>query len=184
MTLRISLLSGFVLASSIVLSAQSPPLIQKTVTLEGVTKKVYAAARIVIVKTIDGVEHMIHFAKDLVVHGGPRTGTDVLQDLAEGAMVVVHYTSSHDEETAQEIDRVGDQGLQTTEGRVARVDRGRKQITIRYANGQSETLELTDRAAAEAGRDVDESSGAGTTVIVYYSTTAGRKVAHYFKNVS
>ena len=85
--------------------------------------------------------------------------------------------------SAQEIDRVGDNGLKTTEGVVARVDRTRKQITIRYANGKSETLQLTQRAAAEAEQDSDEGSGGATKVVVYYSDDAGRKVAHYFKKI-
>ena len=32
--------------------------------------KLYRAANVVIVTTIDGVQHIYHFAKDLVVHGG------------------------------------------------------------------------------------------------------------------
>jgi hypothetical protein len=187
MTSRVSLLGGFVLAASVMLSGQTPPpvpVVQGTMALEGTTKSVYAAAHIVIVKTIDGVEHVIHYTKDLLVHGGKGGGVDALQGLAEGSTVVVHYTATGAEETAQEIDRVGDKGLKTTEGVVARVDRLRKQITIKYANGKSETLQLTDRAAAEAEKDIDEASGGATKVVVYYSDEAGRKVAHYFRKIS
>jgi hypothetical protein len=187
MTSRLGLLGGSVLAGSVMLSGQTPPApvqgAQGNVTLEGTTKKVYGAAQYVIVKTVDGVEHVIHYTKDLLVHGGKGSGVDALLGLEEGSTVVVHYTTANAQETAQEIDRVGDKGLKTTEGVVARIDRTRKQITIRYANGKSETLQLTERAAAEAGKDIDEASGGATKVVVYYSDDAGRKVAHYFRRI-
>jgi hypothetical protein len=184
MTSHVGVFGGFVLATSVSLLGQSGPPVQGTVALEGTTKKVYAAAHIVVVKTIDGVEHIIHYTKDLLVHGGKGAGVDALQGLDEGSTVVVHYTAASAEETAQEIDRVGDKGLKITEGVVERVDRRRKQMTIRYANGKRETLRLTDRAAAEAEQDINQASGDATKVVVYYSDETGRKVAHYFKRIS
>ena len=71
-----------------------------------------------------------------------------------------------------------------TEGVVTRVDRGRRQIAIRFDNGKTETFRLTDRAAADAGKDVDQATGGGTRVIVYYSDEAGHRVAHFFKKTS
>ena len=79
--------------------------------------------------------------------------------------------------TAQEIYRVGADGLSTTEGIATKIDRGKKEITIRYDNGKIEKLKLTDRAAAEAGQNIGED----TRIVVYYSTEAGGKVTHYFK---
>jgi hypothetical protein len=189
MTLRIGMFGGFVLAASVVVVGQTqtpppPPVkgVQGNATLEGTTDKIYAGAQYVIIKTVDGVEHIIHYTKDLLVHGGKGSGVDALQGLDQGTTVVVHYTTANDQATAQEIDRLGDEGLKITEGVVARVDRTHKQITIKYANGKSEKLQLTDRAAAESGSDLDQASGA-TKVVVYYSDEAGRKVAHYFKRI-
>jgi hypothetical protein len=85
---------------------------------------------------------------------------------------------------AREIDRIGDEGLKIAEGVVTRIDRGRKQITIRFVDGKSETLRLTDRAAAEAAKDVDQAATDAMKVIVYFSDEAGRKVAHFFKKAS
>jgi hypothetical protein len=147
-------------------------------------KKVYAAANTVIVTTIDGVEHVVHFTKDLVVHGGKGTGVDALRGLREGSTVVVHYTVKGADASAQEIDRIGDEGLKVTEGVVTRVDRRRKQITIRFDNGKTEMLQLTDRAAADAGRDVDQAASGVARIIVYYSDESGQKVAHFFKKAS
>ena len=166
-------------AAAAAATAQTPPPVRGTIALEGTTQKVYAAMHIVIVKTIDGVEHVFHFTKDLLVHGGKGSGVDAFPGLEEGRTVVVHYTVAGAEETAQEIDRIGDEGLRTTEGIVTRVDRGRKQLTIKYFDGTSETLSLTNRAAAEAEQGLGQVTGA--TVVVYYRDEAGNKVVHYFK---
>jgi hypothetical protein len=169
---------------SITLGAQSGPPVQRTVALEGTMKTFYRAVNTIIVTTIDGVDHVYHFTKDLVVHGGKGRGLDALEGLREGSTVVVHYTVTEAEASAREIDRIGDEGLKTTEGVVTRIDRGRKRITIRFDDGRSETLRLTDRAAAEAAKDVDQAATATVKVIVYYSDEAGRKVAHFFKKAS
>jgi hypothetical protein len=71
-----------------------------------------------------------------------------------------------------------------TEGTVTSVDRRRKQITIRFENGTSETFRLSDRAAAEAGGDAEPTATGATRVTVYYSDEAGQKVAHFFKKTS
>ena len=156
---------------------------QGTVALEATVKTFYKALNVIVVATMDGVEHTYHFTKDLVVHGGKGTGVEALQGLEEGTMVVLHYAGSGSEASASEIDLVGDnQGLKVTEGRVTRIDRGRKEITIRFANGKTETFRLTERAAAE-GKDVAEGAAGGTKVAIYYSDEAGRRVAHYFKAV-
>jgi len=165
------------------LSAQSPPPVQGTIALEGTMKTFYRGVNTILVTTIDGVEHVYHFTKDLVVHGGKGHGLDALEGLREGSTVVVHYTVTGAEASAREIDRIGDEGLKVTEGVVTRISRGRKQVTIRFDDGSSETLRLTDRAAAEAGKDDDQAT-ATVKVIVYYSDEGGRKVAHFFKKAS
>jgi hypothetical protein len=58
-----------------------------------------------------------------------------------------------------------------------KIDRGKKEITVRYDNGKIEKLRLTDRAAADVGKNIGED----TRIVVYYSDEAGAKVTHYFK---
>ena len=71
-----------------------------------------------------------------------------------------------------------------TEGVVTRIDHDRKQIRIRFDSGKTEVFRLTDRAAAEALKNVDR-AGIGTTrVVIYYSDETGQKVAHFFKKIS
>ncbi|HEY2151802.1 MAG TPA: hypothetical protein VGH34_13410 [Vicinamibacterales bacterium] len=163
--------------------AQTPPPVNGvtgTVALEGTVKKEYAAAHTIVVMTIDGVEHVFQFTKDLIVHGGKHP-VDSLPGLREGATVVIHYTVAGSVQSAQEIDAVGDEGLKTSEGTVARIDRSRKQITIRFDNGKTESFQLTERAAADAGQDINQAGVGATKVIVYYSDEHGQKVAHFFR---
>jgi len=171
-------------AASTRVQAQSPTPVQGTVALEGTMKKFYRGVNTVIVATMDGVEHVYHFTKDLVVHGGKGTGVDALAGLQEGTTVVLHYTVAGTETAVTEIDRVGDEGLRITEGIVTHVDRRQKQITIRFDNRKTEMLRLTERAAAEAGPDFDRAAAGPTKVVVYYRDEAGQKVAHFFKTIS
>jgi hypothetical protein len=169
------------------LAAQTPPpMIGATsnTATEGTMSKVYRAANTIIVTTMDGIEHAYHFSKDLVVHGGKGAGVDALEGLHEGTMVVVHYTASGTESTAAEVDVVGDEGLRVTEGAVTKIDRGRQQITVKYANGKTEVFRLTERAAAEASKDVAQAQTDGVKVLIYYKDEHGAKVAHFFKTVS
>jgi hypothetical protein len=179
-TRALALLGGMVVAASIVVTAQTPPPIHGvtgTIATEGTIKDVHEAGNTVIVGTLDGAEHVFHYTKGLLVHGGK--GDEVLRGLKAGTSVVVHYTVDSAGESAQEIDRLGDEGLKSSEGVVTRVDRGRKQIAVKFGNGQTETFKLTDRAAADVGKDVGRAAG----VVVYYSDEGGQKVAHFFRKV-
>jgi hypothetical protein len=141
-----------------------------TVATEATIKAANKGANKIVVETEDGVEHVYDSAKGLVVHGGK----DPFAGLKPGTTVIVHYTADN---TAQEIDRVGADGLATTEGIATKIDRGKKEMTIRYDNGKIETLKLTDRAAADVGKDIEKDA----RIVVYYSDEAGGKVTHYFK---
>jgi hypothetical protein len=165
---------------------QAPPIagVTGTVALEGTVDQEHAGANTIVVKTVDGVEHVFHFAKDLLVHGDKGTGVDALRGLRSGTTVVVHYTVAGNDASAKEIDRVDGAGLKVTEGVVTRVDRGRKQIAVRFDDGKTETFGLTDRAAVDAGRDIDATPTDPARVVMYYSDEAGKKVAHFFKRVS
>ena len=154
--------------------AQGPPPpihgFNGTIATEATVKAEHKAAHKIAVETADGVEHVYDEAKGVVRHGG----NGPLSDLAPGTTVVVHYTADN---SAQEIDQVGPGGLSTTEGIVTKIDRGKKSITIRYDNHKIETLKLTDRAAADVGKNIEPD----TRIVVYYSELGGGKVTHYFK---
>jgi hypothetical protein len=174
----LALALGVLLIVSAAAHPQNRPPVQETIALEGTMKQFYRAANMVVVTTKDGVEHVYHFTKNLIVHGGKKPGVDALEDLNEGTLVVIHHRVSDAQASAEEIDLLGDEGLKSTEGRVSHIDRRKKEITIRYANGKTETLQMTGRVAAEAPAGIDESGG---ETVIYYSDEGGRKVAHYVK---
>ena len=68
--------------------AQNRPPLNEPIALEGTMKQFYKAANVVIVTTMDGVEHVYHFTKDLIVHGGKTPGVDAL----ELTRIVVYYS--------------------------------------------------------------------------------------------
>ena len=150
---------GTVLTVSASAHAQDRPPLKEPIALEGTMKQFYKAANVVIVTTMDGVEHVYHFTKDLIVHGGKTPGVDALEGLREGTTVVIHEGTGGSQASAEEIDLLGDGGLKIAEGIVTNIDRRKKEITIRYNNGKTETLQMTTRAAAESRADVDEAKG-------------------------
>ncbi len=94
--------------------------------------------------------------------------------------MVVHYTVDGGVESAHEIDQIDNEGMKVTEGVVARIDRRRKQVTVRFDNGTTEMFRLTDRAAEDAGKEVDQASSE-TRITLYYTDENGQKVAHFFR---
>jgi hypothetical protein len=161
-----------------------PPLPDEPVATEGTVKQFYRGLNIVVVKTIDGVEHIYDFTKDLIVHGGRKPGIDALEGLREGTTVVVHYSTTGGKASAEEIDVLGDDGLRITEGMVVKIDRRKQEVTIGFANGKTETLQTTSRALAESRGVLDDSGRTSPRIVVYYADEAGRKVAHYFRRAS
>jgi hypothetical protein len=147
--------------------------------LEGAIDQTYAEGSAILVKTVDGIKHLFHFTTRTVVHGATETDA-AFNGLTAGTRVVVHYAVAGGEKTAVEVDRIGDDGLRQLRGVVIRVDRDTRRLSVRLADGSEETLELSDRAAQDAGTDV---AGA-TKVIVYYTDQGGHKVAHYFREIS
>lgn len=175
----IVLICGLSAASGVRPAAQSPP-VTGTIALEGTMQKFYRAANVIVVKTLDGVEHAFTFTRDLIVHGGRSQGPSALAGLHEGSTVVVHYVETGAQRAAQEIDPVSDEGVQITEGTVVRVSRARKEIVIRFPNGAAQTFQLTARAASDVGMDIDD-SGTDLRVKVFFVEEGGKKVVHYFR---
>jgi len=181
--LTLALALGVVLIVSTPAHAQNRPPLQEPIALEGTMQQFYRAANVVVITTMDGMEHVYHFTKDLIVHGGKKPGVDALEGLRAGTTVVIHHTTAGSQASIDEIDVLGDEGLKSTEGMVTNIDRRKNEITIRYNNGKTETLQMTSRAAAETEAGIDESAEEAR-VVVYYSDEAGHKIAHYFKKAS
>jgi hypothetical protein len=154
--------------------------------IQGTVKKVDSATKTIVVKAADGTEHTFHFIGRTTVQGAEKAaeGTkDAFHGVKEGSEVVVHYSKKGAEETAEEVDHVGKDGLKVTEGTVSKIDRGGKTLVVKTKDGTEETYHLTDRAAKDAGKDIAKGSERSAKVTVYYTETAGRKVAHFFKTL-
>lgn len=64
--------------------------------LVGEVLKLDARATAVVIKSVDGAEHTLHFVKRTTVHGATGIAadtTDLFKGLKEGAQVVAHYTA-------------------------------------------------------------------------------------------
>jgi hypothetical protein len=175
------------LASPAAHAEQQPPPINGvtgTIALEGTVEETSEAGKTVIVKTVDGIRHLFHMTVETAVHTSAAAGADTLRGVEAGSRIVVHYTAKAGKQTALEVDRLDGKGLKTIEGVVTRVDRVGRQMTIRLADGTTQTLRLTARAATDVGRDVDSGAVDATRVVIYYADDAGQQVAHYFKRIS
>jgi hypothetical protein len=151
--------------------------------IHGTIQKVDSTAKVIVVKTDDGVGHTLHIVDRTAVHGGDATDVaakDSWHGLKAGREVVVHYTERGSEETAVEFDKVGDGGLKATEGTVKEIDRGGKSLVVVAGDGTEQTFRLTGHAAKDAGAGV----GKGAKVTVYYIGESGKKVAHFFGTTS
>jgi hypothetical protein len=152
--------------------------------IQGTVKKVDSATKTIVVKAADGTEHTFHFVGRTSVQGAEKTAEgakDAFHGVKEGSQVVVHYSKKGTEETAEEVDHVGKDGLKVAEGTVSKIDRGGKTLVVKTADGTEETYHLTDRAAKDAGKEVAKGAEKSAKVTVYYTESAGRKVAHFFK---
>jgi hypothetical protein len=178
---RVRIISGMILALSLVPIAHGE---QDVVTaVHASIQRVDSAAKTIVAKSDDGISHTFHFLDSTVVHGGDAVDVaskDSWHGLREGGEVVVHYTKRGTEDTAVEIDKIGDGGLKATEGTVKEIDRGGKNLVVVAGDGTEETFRLTGRAAKDTGVDI----GKGSKVTVFYLGKAGNKVAHFLGTTS
>jgi hypothetical protein len=168
------------------LSLVSPSFADEDVVsaVHGTVVKIDDGAKIVVVKTADGTRHSLHFADKTTVHGAVLSANGASHSwhgLAKGSEVVAHYTKRGTADTAVEIDKIGDNGLKTTEGTVTDIDRGGKGLVVDTGGGAKKTFELTDHASEDAGRDIAKGTVKGSKVTVYYTEDAGKRVAHFFE---
>ena len=95
-------------------------------------------------------------ASSSAVHGvksSAEAGKDTWHGLTEGTEVVAHYTKRGTQDTVLEIDKLGHDGLKTSEGTTEDFDRNVKKLVVKAENGV-DSFRLTDHAAKDAGRDI------------------------------
>lgn len=152
----------------------------------GTISKIDKASKTIAVKTGDGADHVFHWSGRTVVHGAKATevaSEDSWHGLKEGSEVVAHSTKTGTEDTAVEIDKVGDQGLKKTEGTIKTIDRGGKKLVVDTADGTEHTFQLTGHAAADGGKDLAAGTEKGAKVVVYSTKEGGKSIAHFFEKI-
>ncbi len=154
--------------------------------VHGVVTKVDEASKTIVVKTKDGTEHTIHFVDKTVVSGADATETgakDTFHGVKVGSEVVAHYTVKGTDKTAVEVDKVGKDGMKSMEGVVTKVGEGGKTITVKAADGTERTFDVVGHDTKVAAVDAGKGTEKGAKVTVYYSESAGKKVAHFFEKL-
>jgi hypothetical protein len=94
----------------------------------------------------------------------------MLEGLREGVVVVVQV--------------VNDEHRMETEGRVARVDRRRNQITVKYDDGSLDLLQLIGRAVDATWPEEEQviaAQAAGAQAAVFYNDEDGQRVVRFFR---
>lgn len=156
----------------------------------GTVTKIDKTAKTIAIRSEDGTEHVFHWTKDTTVHGVKATDAaadaaakDSWHGLKEGSEVIAHSSERGGQDTALEVDKIGDNGLHKTEGTVKEFDRSSKKLVVETADGTDHTFQLTSHAAADAGKDIAADTAKGTKVVVYSTESSGKKVAHFFEKM-
>jgi hypothetical protein len=164
---------------------QSPPIhgVTGTVATEATVRETHEGARKIFAKAADGIGRLFGLKRRSTVPSGDAGGDEALRGLKEGDPVLVVNTNEGGNLTAEEIDRLGAESLQRMEGEVTFVNPGNRTISIQLANGTRQALRLADRAAADAGQDINRAAPGTADVIVYFKDEAGRRIALVFTRV-
>jgi preprotein translocase subunit YajC len=154
--------------------------------VHGTITKVDSASKTIAVKTADGTEHTFHFVAKTTVHGAGATAVgakDAFHGLTEGSEVVAHYTAKGAEETAVEVDKVGKGGLHAVDGTVTHVSEDGKTVVVKAADGTDHTFHVVGHDTADAAKEIGKGADKSAKVTVYYTESAGKKVAHFFQKL-
>lgn len=154
--------------------------------VRGTVTRLDAATKTMLVKTADGTEHTFHFIGKTTVHGAQATATgakDAFHGLTEGSEVVAHYTAKGGEETAVEVDKVGKDGMHAVDGTVSRVSSDGKTVVVKAADGTEHTFHVVGHDTAASAKDIGKGADKGAKYTVYYTESAGKKVAHFFQKL-
>lgn len=174
----------FVIAALVLLPARADE--DAVTAIRGTVTKVDAATKTIVVKAGDGTEHTFHFVDKTAVHGAHATAAgakDAFHGVTEGSEVVAHYTEKGGEDTAVEVDKVGKGGMHAVDGTVTRVGEGGKTVVVKAADGTQETFHVVGKDTAASVKSIGKGADKSAKVTVYYTESAGKKVAHFFQKL-
>ena len=116
-------------------------------------------------KAGDGLDHLVGGKGP-----GTRKGAGSLDSLQPGTPVAVQYIVKGIQASPDTASHIGDEVSAANEGVVTKVDRSKKEVTVKFADGQTQKLESENSFTSHSSR-----------AIVYYRDESGRRVALYFK---
>jgi hypothetical protein len=116
-------------------------------------------------KAGDGLDHLVDGKGP-----GMRKGAGSLDSLRPGTPVAVQYMVKGIQASTDGASQIGVDTSGANEGVITKVDRGKKEVTVRFADGQTQKLESENSFTSHSSR-----------AILYYRDESGRRVAHYFK---
>ena len=180
--------AALVLAANVIGTAdaraeqQPPPIdgVTGTVATEESKKDVHEAGRGVLGK----VARLFGVGRRSSVPASPEGGEETLAGMKAGTAVLVRTTTGGENTTAEEIERLDDEGVKPMEGVVTAINRRDRTISIRLADGTRRMLRLSNRAVDEVDADIDRAGDGTARVILFVKDEAGERVVHYIKRVS
>lgn len=139
---------------------------------------IYGVAHVVAEGTVAGVKGIGHLTKALFGKGD--SGVDPFGGLREGTTVVVRPDNGKD---LTEAVRFDENAGTTTEGMVTQIDRGRREISVRFDDRRVEVFKLANVVTKNTDRMPPTE---GSRVIVFYreGAGAGEPVPHFFDKVA
>src|SRR5215467_14040488 len=129
---------------------QPPSAIHGTVT------KIDTASKTITIEGSDGRKETLRVSQKTTVYmkaPSGQLGKRPWTDLKDGSEVVAHYSKRGTEAVATEVDKVGVDGLKTSEGTLSAIDKGARTVSVKTADGAEDTYHLTEQAAKTAGID-------------------------------
>jgi len=69
------------------------------------------------------------------------------------------------------------------DGTVSKIGEGGKTVTVKAADGTEQTFDVVGQDTKEAAEAVGKAADKTAKVTVYYTESAGKKVAHFFKKL-
>jgi hypothetical protein len=144
--------------------------------IHGTIRKIDRATKTLVVRTADGADHTIQVTDQATIHGTK----DGFAGLSQGSAVVVRSAAKGRQSTADDLGRLGKDGMRIMEGTIENLDQGTKTITVRDAEGNEKTFEYTDRAENDLAKVVVRGAEKGARVTVYYTEEGSKKIAYFF----
>jgi arginine repressor len=180
------------LVSGLVASAAAQDVMH---ILSGVVTKVDKDAKTIGVKTADGTEHVFKYTEKTGIHGfkevdkGVKAGAlDTYFAGKEGTQVTVRYTKKGADEVAMGVDDLGKDSQKMAKGTVTKVDKAAHTMTIKTEDGTEQTFSVSKDAARDSEKGVVKGwdytaakAKDGDKVVVHYTESAGKKIAHFFE---